>query len=127
MFVADTHAILLYILKKAPQKVRSIFKDAESGKETIYIPTIALAEIYYAILKKRVMLDYDETLSIIKQNTNYKVIGFDYSILKEFANNDRLDLHDHIIVATAKFLGATLITNDIEITKSMVVETIWQL
>ncbi len=71
------------------------------------------------------MLDYDETLSIIKQNTSYRVIGFDYSILKEFARTDRFNLHDHIIVATTKFLNGTLMTNDIEITKSGIVKTIW--
>lgn len=125
MFVADTHALLVYILKKAPQKIRSIFKDAESGKEFIYIPTITLAELFHAVLKKRIELNYEETLSIIKQNSNYKIIGFDYAILKEFNKIDRFDIHDHIIVATTKFLNGTLITNDIEITKSGIVKTIW--
>lgn len=125
MFVTDTHALIWYILKKAPQKVRNIFKKAESNKEVVYIPTITLAEIFHAVLKERIQLDYDETLSIIQQNPNYKIIGFDYSILKEFVKIKGLDLHDNIIVATAKFLGAPLITKDKEIIKSKIVKTIW--
>ena len=125
MFVADTHALVWYILRKAPLKVRNIFKDAESNNEVIYIPTIALAEMFHAIIKERIQLDYEEALSIIQQNPNYKIIGFDYSILKEFVKIKGFDLHDNIIVATAKFLDATLITKDGDIIKSKIVKTIW--
>ena len=125
MFVADTHALVWYILRKAPLKVRNIFKDAENNNEVIYIPTIALAEMFHAIIKERIRLDYEEALSIIQQNPNYKIIGFDYSILKEFVKIKGFDLHDNIIVATAKFLDATLITKDEDIIKSKIVKTIW--
>ena len=69
---------------------------AESGKEVIYILTIVLAEIFHAANKGRIQLDFDGVLTVIQQNPNYKIIGFDYSILKEFIKIKGFDLHDNI-------------------------------
>ena len=45
--------------------------------------------------------------------------------LREFIQMKNLDLHDQIIVATAKFLNAILITKDKKIRDSNIVETVW--
>ena len=60
MYVADAHSLVWYILKKAPSKVGGIFKLAEKEITKIYIPTIALAEIFHIVNKGRIKLDYNE-------------------------------------------------------------------
>ena len=125
MFVADTHSLVWFILKKAPPKVREIFQLAEKEAAKIYIPTIALAEIFYIVQKERVKLDYNGMLKIIDENPNLIVVSFNYQVLREFIQMKNLDLHDQIIVATAKFLNATLITKDRKIRESKIVSTIW--
>jgi PIN domain nuclease of toxin-antitoxin system len=125
MFVSDTHSLVWYILKKAPPKVREIFQLAEKDVAKIHIPTIALAEIFYLIQKGRVKLNYDEMLSIIDANPNLIVVSFNYQILREFVKIKYFDLHDQIIVSTAKLLNATLITKDRKIRDSKIIETVW--
>ena len=125
MYVADTHALLFYILKKAPDSVREIFKNAENNREIIYVPTIVMAEIFHAVLKGKIELEYEAVLNFIENNPGYRLIAFDASILKEFTGITGLELHDHIIVSTASFLGAVLITKDAEIIESNLVKTVW--
>jgi len=48
-WVTDTHAFLwhLYNAKRLSAKVRSIFSEADSGEDQIFIPAIVLVEIIY--------------------------------------------------------------------------------
>ncbi|MGB9631327.1 MAG: hypothetical protein ACP5JF_02960 [Candidatus Methanodesulfokora sp.] len=40
LYVTDTHALVWYIINKLPKRVDSIFRSAERGEATIYIPTV---------------------------------------------------------------------------------------
>ncbi len=125
MFVADTHALIWYILKKVPSKTREIFKLAEKGAVDVCIPTIVLAELFHIVNKGKIKLDYNEVLQIIDENPNLVVVSFNYKILREFIKIKNFELHDSIIIATTKLLNATLITKDREIRLSKLVNTIW--
>jgi len=57
-YVADTHAFVLYITGKLPERVDSIFRSAEEGESTVYIPTIVLAECLYLVENKKIDLDF---------------------------------------------------------------------
>ena len=124
MYVVDTQSLIWYILKRSHSTVRDIFKSSENGLIKIYIPTIVLAEIFYIVKKRKIKLDYQEMLTIIEENPNFIIVGFSYEVLKTFFNIGYFDLHDQIIVATTKLLGATLITTDREIIMSNIVRTL---
>ena len=125
MYIADTHAWARYLLNKLPDKSEKIFSNVEVFEDLMFIPTICLNECIYLIEKKKLTLDYKTLFSRFEESNNFLIAPLDLEITKLVPNIKLRELHDRIIVATAKFLGATLITKDKEIIKSGIVKTIW--
>ena len=127
-FVADTRSLVWYFTesKKLGQKALEIFRDSLSGKNIIFIPTIVLAEIIDIIEKKRISVNYEELLDEIEKGSNFEIYPLDVNVLKTLKEIKGIsELHDKIIVATAKLLEAKVITKDADIQSSNMVETIW--
>ena len=82
-------------------------------------------ECIYLIEKEKLKLDYKTLFSRFEESNNFLIAPLDLEITKIVPNIKLRELHDRIIVATAKFLDATLITKDKEIIKSRIVKTIW--
>ena len=62
----------------------------------------------------------------MKNTFNYITYPLDEEIVLECQNLKQFsDLHDRIVVATAKLLNAQLITKDEKIKKSKLVKTVW--
>ena len=124
-YVADTHAWVYYLLDMLPVKANYAFKQAERGEALIYVPTIVLAECVYLVERGRISLRYDELFSKLKVAGNFVVIPLTLEIVEEITRIPLGELHDRIIVATARLLGAVLITKDEEIRTSGIIETLW--
>jgi predicted nucleic acid-binding protein len=124
-YVADTHAFVWYIIGKLPERVDSIFRSAEEGESTIYIPTIVLAECLYLVENKKIDLDFEDLLDKLEIGRNFVPVSFNFQVLKLLPEIKLGELHDRIVVATAKILNAKLITKDKEIMESKIVETAW--
>ena len=73
---------------------------------------------------KKIELNFLELLRKIEISRNFVPISFDFSVLK-LLPEELDDIHDQIIVATAKLLNAKLITKDKEIRESKLVEVVW--
>ena len=125
-YVADTHAWIYYLLDILPEGADEAFRKAERGEAIIYVPTIALAECIYLVERGRISLDYGELFSKLRIAGNFVDIPLTLEIVEEAARVPLRELHDRIIVATAKLLGAVLITKDEEIRASGLIETLWE-
>lgn len=56
-------------------------------------------------------LDFKDLFNRIRMSENYVIIPLDYKILLHMSETEEVaELHDKIIVATAKLLGTPLIT-----------------
>ncbi len=124
-YVADTHAFIRYLVGSAPKRVVQIFESSEKGECVIYFPTIVLAEAFYLTKMEKVKLNFNEMLSRIEQCENYVVVPFNMHILKKFLEVNLAEIHDQIIVSTAKYLNCALLTKDEKIKESGEVEVIW--
>ena len=124
-YVADTHAFVWYIIGKLPERADSIFRSTEKGESTIYIPTIVLAECLYLVENKKIDLDFEDLLDKLEISRNLVPVSFNFQVLKLLPEIKLGELHDRIVVATAKILSAKLITKDKEIRESKIVETVW--
>ncbi len=125
LYVTDTHAFVWYIVGRLPNRVDNIFKSAETGNSTIFIPTIVLAECLYLVENGKIKLDFEDLLMRIDMSKNFIVTSFNFQLLKLLPEIKLNEIHDRIIVATAKMLKAKLVTRDLEIVKSGIVETVW--
>jgi PIN domain nuclease of toxin-antitoxin system len=125
LYVVDTHPLIWYLAEKLPKKVDNIFRDSEDGNGGIFVPTIVLAECYYLSKKKKIQLDFEEILGKVKESSNFLITPFNDHIVELFPKINVEEIHDKIIVSTAKLLNVPLITKDKEIINSRVVRTIW--
>jgi predicted nucleic acid-binding protein len=92
----------------------------------VLVPTIVLAELLYVAQKKKISLGIEEVLKRIVKGGNFVIVPFDFPICERVMKLPHdLELHDRIIVATARIYAAKVLTKDEKITKSGVVEVIW--
>ena len=127
MFVSDTHSLVWYLTDdpKLGKNSLKTFEDADSGKETIIIPTIVLAELLYICERKKIGVKFNDILEKLKDSFNYVVYNLDFQIILKLKQLRISDLHDRIIIATALITKSKLITKDPIIEKSNYVQTVW--
>jgi len=128
LFIADTHSLAWYFTKsrKLGRKAFQVFRDSTSGEGIIVVPTVVLAEIMDISEKKRIKVDYEEILEKIENSSNFEIYSLDVDVLRVARNITTIpELHDRIVVATAKLLDAKLLTRDENIQKSGIVEAVW--
>lgn len=127
-FVADTHA-LLWWFTDSPQlssKASEIFTSCEKGEHVIFVPSIVIAEALSIFDKKRISFNFKQLLRKIHDSENFVLIALDYPILQKMIDlTDIPELHDKIIVSTAKYLNLPIITKDKFLQNLPHIKTIW--
>jgi PIN domain nuclease of toxin-antitoxin system len=127
-FVVDTHALLWWFTNspRIGSKASVIFEKCEKGEGVIFIPSIVIAEALSIFDKKRISFDFRDLFKKIKSSENFVLIALDYPILEKMvALKEVPELHDKIIVSTAKYLKLPIITKDKILQKLTSVKTIW--
>jgi len=72
-------------------------------------------------------LTYQTFRTILKKSVNFKEQALNNEIINTSYQIDNIpELHDRLIVGTAKYLDQELITNDPIIAKSKHVKTVWK-
>lgn len=126
-YVTDTHSLVWYFTEDAKLSRNAVEAFEGTIKEgTIIIHAVVLAETMFIAKKGRISLTFEETLKRIEECENFDIAPLDVDILK-VADKIEMDMemHDRLIVATAIYYEAVLITRDERIKKSGVVATIW--
>ena len=126
VYVSDAVAFLYFLLDKLPRKANEAFKEAERGKSIIYLPTIAAAELYYLFEKKKWLKLWKELKSKMQEAEAFRFYPFNEKVLDYFSHTKAKEIHDKIIISTAKVLKAyAVITKDKDIAKLKEVDVIW--
>lgn len=125
-YVSDTHAWVFYLLDKLPKKANDVFLSVEKGRGFMFVPTIVLAECIHLIEGGKISLDYKQLLNKFEVSANFIPVSLNFDIIRQLPEIKLTELHDRIIVATAKILNAKLISRDEEIVRSGLIETIWK-
>jgi predicted nucleic acid-binding protein len=127
-FIADTQALAWFLAKDARLSgtARRVFERVHAQQATLVVPTVALAELVWMIEKERTPLTIPELLDFIQSTEGLVLAAFDLPELHEFMElGSGLEMHDRIIVATARLYDAAVVTNDPEITAGSLVESVW--
>lgn len=126
-FVADTHSFIWYLTDNSTlsKKARDIFNLSDQGKAVIILPAIVILECIDILDKKKVDLNFEDIILKIIQADNFIFSEINWSLILEISRVKGLkDIHDRIIVATAKMFDAKLISKD-KIIRSFYQNTIW--
>jgi len=127
-FVTDTHALLWWFTDspKMSAKAAEIFEQCEKGESVLFVPSIVIAEALSIFDKKRVTFDFKKLFKKIHDSDKFVIIALDSAILQKMIDlKDIPELHDKIIVSTAKYLNLPIITKD-EVLHSLAnIKTVW--
>lgn len=85
-----------------------------------------VAEILYLSEKGRIPLDVRQLSERVGASRNYRLIDIDLGIITEAKTVIGLELHDRLIVATARVLRVPMITPDSMISESGLVKVVWK-
>ena len=77
------------------------------------IPTIVLAEALNIAAKERVVFDFQQLYQLVRDEPEFEIAEFGVEIFDETLRVSAVpEIHDRVIVATARFYGADLLTKD---------------
>jgi predicted nucleic acid-binding protein len=127
-FLTDTHPLLWHFTNnsKISSKAKRIFDKCEKGECVILIPSIVLAECLSIFDKKKIVFDFKKLFDRIRKSDNYAIISLDHHVLSRMVETKEVtELHDKIIVATAKLLGLPLITKDRLLARLKTIDSVW--
>lgn len=127
-FLADTVTIVRHFSRigRIGQKAKLLLQSADRGENKIAVSIMSVTEILYLSEKQRIPLDLAQFTEKMFALTNYRLVDIDLAVILEAQNVRGLELHDRIIVSTARVLGVPVLTPDEEITDSGLVEIIWK-
>ncbi len=127
-YLLDTVSLVRYLTDsgKVSKKVKSIFERAEQGEHKFIISTISLMEILYLSEKNRISIELDEVVEKIRASTMYNVVSLSPEIVLTAKNVKFYELHDRMILATAKYLDIPIISPDKKFQEVSGIETIWR-
>lgn len=126
-YVTDTHSLVWYFTEDARLSAKALMAFEETIQDgMVFVPAVVLAEIMFIAKKGRITLTFEETPQRIEEYDNFEVAPLDVDVLK-IADQIELDMemHDRLIVATALYFNAPLITKDQFIRDSGLCATIW--
>ncbi len=127
-YLADTVAVVRHLRGHpalGPQAAQ-ILRDADAGKHHVYLSAITLMEVLYLSEAKRVDVRLDELIGHVAASVNYEIVPVNTDVVLAAAEVDDVpELHDRIIVGTAKWLGVPILTGDEVISESGHVRTFW--
>jgi len=131
IYVCDTHAFIWWATQKRPlgAKASRAFRRAERGLDEIRLPAAAAFEIALLLERGRLRsrLGWDDWLDALRSTRNFAVEPL---VLDDVAHardmKPLVDPFDRLITATARRLGAPLITSDERIVDSRLVEIAWR-
>jgi len=126
--VLDTHVLIWYFTgsKRLKRRAKEAIDDCINRGGKLLVPTIVLSEALDIAEKRKVEFDFQEMYRLISDNPFFEIIGFTTGIFDETLEiKDIQEIHDRIIVATAIFYSADIITKDKIIRTSGEVESLF--
>lgn len=126
--ITDTHALIWWFTDnpKISPRASLIFDQCERGDNIIFVPSIVIAEALSIFDKKRVTFDFRKLFKKINDSDNFVIIALDSAVLSKMIDLKEIpELHDKIIVSTAKYLNLPIITKDETLRSLTHIKTIW--
>ena len=126
-YLADTVTVIRHFsgTGRIGRKAKTILEGIEEGDHHMFLSIVSLVEILYLSEKNRIMINLGESLDIINDSANYSIVDLTTEIVKFAEKIDFPEIFDRLIISTAQYLGAPILTSDRGIRSSSLVETIW--
>lgn len=110
-YLLDTVTLIRHFTEfgKLGKKAMEVLNSRE---HTFVISVVSLMEILYLSEKRRIKIDLIETLNRIELSSLYQIVDLTPDILKVANDLHFHELHDRLILSTAKWLDIPIISSD---------------
>ena len=130
VYVTDTHPLVWFATgkhAKLSKKALRAFTSASQEQALIYVPAFVLWEVAMLLKIGRIALKepYGEWAEHLVAHPGFELADFSVDVTTEAYSYPFLDPFDGVITATAKVMDLPLITKDMEIDQSRLVEVYW--
>jgi PIN domain nuclease of toxin-antitoxin system len=115
LYVIDTHVLVWYFIgsKRLKPTLREEIDETRNQNGRLLVPTIVMAEALDIAEKGRVNFDFSEMYRRIREEPEFEIVSFSSEIFDTTMQIRNIpELHDRIIVATARFYGTGILTKD---------------
>lgn len=114
VYLLDTVTIVRHFSEtgRIGQRAAEILATADSGDNLFAVSAISLMEILYLAERNRIQLGLAETVQAIQSSTSYLMVDLNHHVLSVAASIDFPELHDRLILATAKWMEVSVISSD---------------
>ena len=114
IYVVDTHVLIWYFIgsKRLKRKLKEKIEEVRNAGGRLLVPTIVLAEALAIAEKGKVEFNFQDMYQLITNEPEFEVVSFTSEILEEAMHTEIPEIHDRIIVATARFYKAGMLTKD---------------
>ncbi len=126
-YLLDTVTLVRYLSNsgKLPRKVKAIIEKAERDECKFFISTVSFMEIMYLAEKNRIPVTLEEVIEKIKLSTIYEIVNLSAEIILTARSVNFPELHDRMILATAKHLEIPIISSDSKFKELDDIKVIW--
>jgi len=125
LYLLDTVAVVRHFSEfgKIGKKARDILNNLENQ---FIISVISLMEIMYLSEKNRIDIALTETLNRIESSSLYSTVDLTPEIIKIAETTVFGELHDRLILSTAKWLDVPIISSDKSFKDIEEIQVIWK-
>ncbi|GAK53143.1 PIN domain protein [Candidatus Moduliflexus flocculans] len=126
-YLLDTVAVIRHLSGqwKIGNAAATILDNIGKQDDCLLVSVVSLMEIMYLAEKKRIPIDLQETLRRIESSSKYMIVNLTPEILRVAQTVNFYELHDRLILATAKWLDVPLISSDSKFAAVTGIRTIW--
>lgn len=114
-YLLDTVTLVRHFTEqgKIGKQAASILDGIEKNTtDKFSISVVSLMEVMYLAEKKRISIDLQQTLNLINTSNRYNIVNLTAEILITAETIDFYELHDRLILATAKWMDIPVISSD---------------
>ncbi|TSC57065.1 MAG: PilT protein domain-containing protein [Parcubacteria group bacterium Greene0416_79] len=123
----DTHTLIWYLTsdRRLSLHAESFLSRAEAGELTMVISPIVLLECMDIFEKGKARFDFQALMLRIANARNLVIASVDWNLILEVERTKGFkDLHDRVVVATARLFDAPLLSRD-RIIRRLYTKTVW--
>jgi PIN domain nuclease of toxin-antitoxin system len=115
LYVVDTHVLIWYFTgsNRLNREIKNRIDEVRLQGGRLLIPTIVLSEALDVAEKNKVEFDFSSMYRLIVHEPEFAIVEYDHEIFEETLKVSGIqEIHDRIIVATARYYEAGVLTKD---------------